>query len=97
MADDVAEVVATSSTLKTLCKNLYRNLIPLQKTMDEIKIQRSALRKQFTADTGITMADFDAMARLAGIEDDDARRGKQEDIETVFNALSPGEQLNFQL
>lgn len=98
MADNEdAEVVANSATRIKLVKNLNRDLLPLEKKMDEIKVQRKALRKLFSADTGITMADFDAMRRLASIEDDDARKGKLQDMETVFNALSPGEQLILKL
>lgn len=95
--DDEAKVVANSATIVKLIKNLSRDLIPLEKKMDEIKVQRAALRKVFTADSGITMRDFDSMRRLAQIEDDDARKGKLQDMQKVFNALSPGEQMTMQL
>lgn len=76
-------------------KKLDRELRPLETQMEEIKEEMRELRQTFKADTGITLADFNAARRIACIEDDDERRGKIDNFRECYNALMPGEQLNW--
>ena len=87
----------TGSRLKAM-RELDKKLRPLEEQASDIGAKKSALRKQFTVDTGIVMADFDAARRYACIEDDDMREAKIADFVETLVELSPGNiQLSFDL
>lgn len=85
------------SAMMDLIRELDKKLRPLEEKGDDITAQKSALRKQFTADTGIVMADFDYARRYANIEDDDMRQGKLRNFVQVLGVLAPSEQLTLDL
>lgn len=76
-------------------KKLDRELRPWESQIEEAREEMCTLRQNFKADTGITIADFNAARRLASMEDDDERRGKIDNFRECYNALMPGEQLNW--
>lgn len=76
-------------------KKLVKTLLPLEQQKAEVQEKIKKARKEWSADTGVTLATFDAARRLATIEDDDDRTEKLEDLVEVFNSLAPGETLNF--
>ena len=76
-------------------RKLAGNLRPHEEAIAVEKASMKKLRKEFTADTGITMADFDAARRLADLDDDDERHTKLDNLAECFSALRPGEQLDW--
>lgn len=78
-----------------MVQTLNRELAPLEEEMEALREKKKKLRQQFKADSGMSLADFDAGRRLAMIEDDDARAEKCSNMTRVFNALSQGEQLDW--
>ena len=98
MAQDITKAtpaVANVGARIDLIKKLDSELRPLEAEIDAINVKKKQLRKTFTADTQITMADFDAARRLAMIDDDEERHGKIDNYREVYNALKPGEQLSW--
>ncbi len=76
-------------------KKLDAALRPLEADKEKIAADMKKLRKQFKADTGITLGDFDAARRLALLDDDDARQKTIDNMVRCYNALSPGETLDW--
>lgn len=102
MAEDMTPEAAQTTDPKhnagvrhSMIRKLVSNLRPHEEKIASEKEEIKSLRKIFTNDTGITMADFDAARRLAEIEDDDERHGKLDNLQECYNALMPGEQLTW--
>ena len=77
-----------------LIKKLDRELRPLEAKRDEVNQEIRDKRQQFKSDTGLVLANFDAMRRLAGLEEE-ALEKTIEELLAVFNTLAPGGQLDF--
>lgn len=76
-------------------RELHKALLPLEEQRNEINEKMKSLRNQFKADTGITIADFNAARRMAMLDDDQERIDKMECFRQCFNALTEGEQLDW--
>jgi len=77
------------------CRELDRDLVPLEKQQTEINDQIKARRREFKKNTGIVQADFNAGRRLAGMEDVGEQREKMTNLKIAFNALSEGYQMDW--
>ena len=77
-----------------LIKKLDRELRPLEAERENVNQAIRDKRQQFKSDTGLVLANFDAMRRLAGLEEEVLDRTIEE-LLAVFNTLAPGGQLDF--
>lgn len=75
-------------------KQLHGDLIPLEAKVAEVKNEMRKKRRQFKADSGMDLADFDAARRLAQMDDDIERTTKVNNFHRCYNALVPGQQLD---
>jgi hypothetical protein len=76
-------------------RRLSSELGELEVEAARINKQKSRLRKEFKASTGIGLGDFDAARRLAEIMDMDDRQTKLNGWVASYNALSEGETLDW--
>jgi len=74
---------------------LDKELEPLEKQAKDIREDMKTVRNHFKAETGITIADFNAARRLAKMEDEGERDAKKSNLSICFNALANGGQLNW--
>lgn len=74
---------------------LHKELLPIEEEERKLNEKKKKLRNQFKAETGITVADFNAARRLAMMEDEDERKEKRDNLATCYNALSDGDQLDW--
>ena len=74
---------------------LASSIAPIEAQISALNAERKAYRQNFKAETGIALADFDAARSRVSIENDDDRKQKIANFQACFNALSPGEQLNW--
>ena len=98
MAENIANATPAATNAKAridLIKKLDSELRPLESKKESINEQIREKRQSFKADTGITLADFDAARRVAMMDDDDERQGKLDNFIECYNALKPGEQLSW--
>ena len=80
---------------KDLIRELDASLTPLEKIKNDANDAMKALRRDFKKKTGIVQNEFNAMRKLAFIEDEDEQNQKTDNMKLVFDALSPNKQLNF--
>lgn len=73
---------------------LHRELAPLEAEKAGASEEIRSLRQTFKADTGMALADFDAARRLIMLEDEE-RHTKLDNFMVIYNALKPGEQINW--
>lgn len=87
-----------------LIKKLDADLQPLESELDELNTKVKAkkkeiaqARKQFKADTGMALRDFDDGRRVVDLLEskDEDERDRPNDFIRVVNALSSGPQLNW--
>lgn len=72
---------------------VWKAQMSIQEKIGELQAERREVRSKIKG-LGIKLGDFDAMVRLRNLEDED-RRASIENYKVVYEALSPGEQLNF--
>lgn len=78
-------------------RKLRSQSVPIEAKITKLKDDLKSIRKQWSADHGFTLADFDAARRLADIEDDDERKSKVSAQMEIYNALQAGEQMAMNL
>lgn len=76
-------------------RKLDKELEPLEEQAKDIREQMKKKRNHFKAETGITIADFNAARRLAKMEDEGERDTKKDNLATCYNALAQGDQLDW--
>jgi len=74
-------------------RKLHADLIPIEEEMIRLRSKKAEVRKRFSAQTGMALADFDLSRRLAMIEDDGDRQEKIINTRIAYEALKPGEQM----
>lgn len=81
--------------MRAACKAHLATILPLEKKRSDINEEIKSANQEFKAETGITLADFNAARRLATMENEDEQEKKMQNLKFVFDALSPGKQLDW--
>lgn len=68
---------------------------PVEERLRAAREELKAINKEYKQITGVTVTDFNAMRRLAHLEEDEDRHQKLSNMMLVYNSLNPGEQMDW--